>query len=187
MGFKPAPPPVEAPTIKDLYWLAGFLEGEGCFYSRHQNQKAGHMTTVTAAQVQREPLERCQKWLGGSTCLNSARTRKSQNTQAIWEWSVNGGRAAAVMMTLYPLMSPSRKEQIKKALSAWSAYPAGYDHRHSCRNGHERKKFGTKILIRNRPAWRCKACNVKWHRIAMAKRRLAATGIRHTELGLRFG
>jgi len=51
--------------IKQIFWIAGFLEGEGCFSS---TRSTSH---VTATQVQKEPLEKLHKFLGGSLCVFS--------------------------------------------------------------------------------------------------------------------
>ena len=47
-------------SLNDLYWSAGFLEGEGAFM---KNGTGG--IVVTASQVQKEPLDRLYKLFGG--------------------------------------------------------------------------------------------------------------------------
>ncbi len=89
----------------DLYWAAGFLEGEGSFLA-HTG-----CCRVSANQVQRQPLERLAFLFGGSI-----RYHKNK----IWVWRINGTWARGVMMTLFGLMSFKRKGQIRKALSAWA-------------------------------------------------------------------
>lgn len=98
------------PTTRDLAWAAGFLEGEGTFgfYS--------HSQSIRAPQVQREPLERLQRFFGGTV---TARKNPYLNV-----WTVCGPRARGVMLTLYVMMSPRRREQIKAALGGHRANAA---------------------------------------------------------------
>jgi hypothetical protein len=93
--------------IKDIYWAAGFVEGEGCFLRKHW--------TTSAGQKQREPLERLQCLFGGALV-----STKYWNG---YLWAVYGKRSIGVMMTLYPLMSPWRKEKIRAAIQEWKNGP----------------------------------------------------------------
>ena len=98
------------PTIRDLEWAAGFLEGEGHFRSTK-----GRFGTQQchATQVQREPLERLLRLFGG---VIHGHTKPTTTHQRSWRWWTTGSRARGVMMTLYSLMSTRRKEQIRVAL-----------------------------------------------------------------------
>ena len=96
-----------SPSSKDIYWAAGFLEGEGSF-------RLARGTVITAPQVQREPLDRLQKMFGGTIAF---RKRENPKHSDIHIWSVCGSRARGVMMTLYSIMSPRRQEQIRKSLA----------------------------------------------------------------------
>lgn len=121
-------------TLRNIEWLAGFLEGEGSF------QAGGSVRTtpvVTAMQVQREPLERVQAILGGKISM-WLRKKKNPNHNDASRWGLYGGNAAGVMMMLYPLMSPKRKEQITKAIMAWRAGRGeSYNsHKIQCLRGH---------------------------------------------------
>lgn len=92
----------KTPSVKDLHWAAGFMEGEGSF-SCHN---------VSAGQKQREPLTRLKKWFGGSI------KRREQRGDAFYSWCVSGARARGVAMTLYPILSPRRQKQVRDFLSA---------------------------------------------------------------------
>lgn len=91
--------------IKNIHWAAGFIEGEGSFCIR--KKKSGNYSQVSASQKQKEPLERLQKIFGGAIY-----TEKT----TMYRWQTNGSLARGIAMTLYSLMSPRRKEQIKKML-----------------------------------------------------------------------
>jgi hypothetical protein len=103
-----------------LYWAAGFLEGEGTFgVYQYPHSKRGVQYAVAAEQVQREPLERLLKIFGGS--INNGSTRSGRNR--IFRWRCSGERARGIAMTLYTLLSPRRQGQVQKMLSHhWRPY-----------------------------------------------------------------
>lgn len=101
------------PTIRDLEWAAGFLEGEGCFTKANRSSQ-----TAWAKQVNDEPVLRLLDMFGGSlTQHDYPSNEKWKDAQPIWRWAVYGCRARGVMMTLYKLMSTRRREQIRHALA----------------------------------------------------------------------
>lgn len=104
-----------SPRIVDVYWIAGFLEGEGSF---SQGGIGSWSCGVQCTQVQREPLERLQNFLGGGIVLRNRRDQRNifKSVQPSYVWQISGSRARGLMMTIYSLMSPKRQEQIQKAL-----------------------------------------------------------------------
>lgn len=108
--------------IKNIYWAAGFLEGEGCF------QHPKHVC-VRATQKQTEPLNRLKFLFGGS--LYPAYT-----TPGWPSWSLTGEKAAGLMMTIYSLMSPIRKKQINTALCKWKIQRLSTRNGKYCTKGH---------------------------------------------------
>lgn len=103
-------------SLKDIYWVAGFIEGEGSFTSQRG------WITVRASQVEKQPVEKLQALLGGS--LRWYVPTRYPRHQIAWHWVFTGVRAVGLMMTLYSLMSPKRKGQIEKAIKAWTATPS---------------------------------------------------------------
>ncbi len=95
----------QSPTLADIAWSAGFIEGEGCFSSHNT-------CTVSVAQVQREPLERLQRFFGGSISARLGKGRK----HGLNVWRVSGARARGVAYTLYQMMSPRRRRQIRAGI-----------------------------------------------------------------------
>lgn len=100
-----------SPSVYDLHWAAGFLEGEACFGSNQRTPQ------VQVAQVQKFPVDQLLRFFGGSLARYPARGRSRQ----LWRWSVCGARARGLMMTLYSLMSPDRQTQILAALKRKSS------------------------------------------------------------------
>lgn len=95
---------------RDLGWVAGFLEGEGSFLDGGRAR-----LRVQATQVEEAPIQRLIALLGGKAWL--CRTR--HGAQPIWAWTLRGAAAAGLMMTLWVLMSPRRRDQIETALASW--------------------------------------------------------------------
>jgi len=93
------------PTVRDLEWAAGFLDGEGCFGINNSNSER-----VSATQDSPQLLRRLQLLFGG-TVSPAHRKPKSSN-----QWTVYGTRARGVMLTLYTLLSDKRKAEIAQAL-----------------------------------------------------------------------
>jgi hypothetical protein len=110
------------PSLKELYWVAGFLDGEASFnINKGMTNKKGHYWTnyerITVRQNERELLDRLQTYLGGSIYRVNQRCNKLANQDYMWNWGVYGIRARGAMLTLYPLMSQKRQQQIKSSLN----------------------------------------------------------------------
>jgi hypothetical protein len=112
-GRNSTAPATVSPSQCDIGWIAGFIEGEGSFCGRRKSHRT---ETVTVTQVQREPLERMTRLLGGT--IHSRPRHHSQPVgQPYYTWQASGARARGVMLTIFSLMSPRRKGQIRKALT----------------------------------------------------------------------
>ena len=109
-------------STAELYWAAGFMEGEGSF-GAYRSNTANCVLRTTVSQVQREPLERLQKMFGGNISVIK-RIKERRNRQDIFQLYWIGSKSAAIMMTLFDLMSPKRKDQIETALKAWRDSPS---------------------------------------------------------------
>lgn len=94
----------------ELAWVAGFLEGEGCFA-----WNIGSTQHVRVSQRQREPLLRLQKYVGAGRIVRKKPTtnRAGISSKAGWRWTIHGENARRLMKQVYPLMSPWRKKQIR--------------------------------------------------------------------------
>ena len=110
-------------STNDIYWIAGFLEGEGCFTNGKERS-----TIVQASQKEREPLDHIASLLGGKI---------GYNKKGFYKWYMSGSRAIGVMFTVFLLMSSRRKGQIEKAVKAWKARTNHGWYKTKCKNGHE--------------------------------------------------
>jgi hypothetical protein len=109
--------------LVDLYWAAGFLEGEGHF--RAANSQHGSLwCEVQATQAQLEPLLKLQKIFSLGTILE--RKQQPNQIRPVYSWQVRGKNygqdAVSIMLTIYDLMSSERQERIMIALRAWRDY-----------------------------------------------------------------
>lgn len=95
------------PTKCDLAWAAGFLEGEGCIFTPHGD-------VVHAVQVNREPLDRLQRFFGGSIVL---RKNSTVTGKKIFAWRICGARARGVMQTLFPWFSTHKQFHVWASLN----------------------------------------------------------------------
>lgn len=111
---KKTPQATLRPSMFDLHWAAGFLEGEGCF-DRVQAQRGVPAARVSASQVRPDLLHRLSALFGGAVYFRENR-RNPLSTKGIWTWTAHGGMARGLMMTLYLLLSNYRREQIRHAL-----------------------------------------------------------------------
>jgi hypothetical protein len=102
------PKAVLTPTIRDIAWAAGLFEGEGCAIYASQT------TRLSVSQNDPWILETLALLFGGRIQKRRSRNKLSDNAQ--WAWTVSGARARGVGMTIYPLLSPRRQAQMRKAL-----------------------------------------------------------------------
>ena len=136
----------------DLAWAAGFIEGEGSFQYMRK-----HTIRVSACQVQKEPLTRLLTLFGGTLKLRpvpGGPSRPNWSKQHVWV--ALGARAAGVMMTLFPFMSPKRKGQIQSAIAAWRSRPPAAKHRIRCPAGHP--YAGSNLFHSSDGRRKCRAC-----------------------------
>ncbi len=110
-GFtKTAKAASESPSLKEIHWLAGYLEGEGSFIRR----KNVDSSVVVVSSTDHEPLAKCLKYFGGQ--LYGPYQGKKANHRPYWRWHATGPRAVGIAQTAYPLLSPRRQSQIRAVL-----------------------------------------------------------------------
>ena len=100
--YKPIPRKV-TPTLTDIGWLAGILEGEGSFEVQ---------ATCARLRVSQNgmwlPL-RIQQLVGGKVVQG---TRSFNSTDDVYVWRCSSDRALGIMLTVYPFLSPRRRAKI---------------------------------------------------------------------------
>jgi hypothetical protein len=134
-------------ALRDLYWAAGFLEGDGSF------QYSGG-PYVSATQVNREPLQRLKRAFGGTIATQS---RKRPVTRTYGVWTLHGTKAIELMARLFPLMSPERRYQVQAVLGLYLSRPVHPAHRTHCPQGHRYDKDNT-IFSKGKRS--CRSCQI---------------------------
>ncbi|MGH8897521.1 MAG: LAGLIDADG family homing endonuclease [Egibacteraceae bacterium] len=103
-------------TTHEIYWLAGLLEGEGCFST---GGRRGHIL-VTLHMTDRDTMERAAMLLQATV---GYRPRNKPPRKPSWYCTIKGYRAAAWMMTLYALLGARRQARIRELLVSWKKRP----------------------------------------------------------------
>jgi len=151
--------------IKDIAWLAGLTEGEGCFAWQ------GCTANITINMTDRDVVERASV-LFKSNLLGPYHPKQPhvKKSKDIWRTTACGQRAIGWMMTLYPLMGERRKFKIEEVLHTWKTrtpqwpnpvmpfggHPTCHPERkhwarglcHSC-HGTMRRKMKREMLVNN--------------------------------------
>lgn len=105
VAHKKTPKATRRPTMLDIAWAAGFIEGEGTLDSRAR--PVGTLgTRLSVGQVNREPLQRLQEIFGGSI-----REQAQGRYRPIHIWSVSGARARGAVLTIWRFLSEKRRQQ----------------------------------------------------------------------------
>lgn len=109
--------------MKDIYWLAGIIEGEGSF--THSRKKVGGapLAKITINMTDQDVLERVASITKSN--LLGPYTRKENNRKDYKPWfsvQMRGNKAIQWMMTLYSLMGNRRKSKIEEILISWKQH-----------------------------------------------------------------
>lgn len=135
-------------TIGEIYWVAGVLEGEGCFTLRDGRPY------IYCGMTDRDVVEKLKDTLGlGRVSGPFIRTIIQHKPISVWTLSKQK-EAAGLMMTLYPLMGKRRQQKIREILQAWKGNGISKTH---CKYGHELTKENV-YVNGNTGAKRCRIC-----------------------------
>lgn len=94
---------------RDLHWLVGILEGEGCF-DLHRNR----YPRIRVAMTDRDIVGRVASLFGSSIRLSLRRFN-----QPTWHAEIQGERAAEIMEAILPHMGARRSQKIAQILARW--------------------------------------------------------------------
>ena len=110
--------------LKELYWLAGLIEGEGCFLL---DKRSNSCLRFSMAMTDKSVLKHAQKIINLGFIKGPYWAKMS--TKPYWYWRIDKDKdVAALMMTIYPLMWNDRQEKIEDLLEIWRSRPK-VDHR----------------------------------------------------------
>jgi len=98
---------------RNIHWMAGLLEGEGCFGADAKWGTPIIQLTMTDEDV-------VKKFAGFFPGGQKIKVRKpNPPRKTAYEYRLVGARAAGLMMTIYPLMGTRRQERILGILREW--------------------------------------------------------------------
>jgi hypothetical protein len=113
--------------FKDICWLAGLLEGEGCFLLTNTRQPA-----IQLSMSDLDVVERAKSICGVDNKINPLDIHRNdrykiKGNRTIYRLVICSTNAVQWMMTIYSLMSDRRKDKIKKILTEWRNTGQGYN------------------------------------------------------------
>jgi len=108
-------------SMTELAWLAGILEGEGCFLLTTKSKSNLGYPQINISMSDKDVMDRVALLLEASIYLKSDKRKESYKDQ--WIAKVNGARAAGWMMTLYLFMGERRRAKIRQVLLEWGNDP----------------------------------------------------------------
>jgi len=99
--------------IKDIYYIAGLLDGEGCFGGRAVN-----LARITLSMTDYDTVLRAKDIIGAKVSISTVKVPGKKDR---YTFQINGHLAIGWMMIMYshPYISARRKERIKQILSNW--------------------------------------------------------------------
>lgn len=105
---------------KDIHWLAGLLEGEGCFALEKNNgsNSKSHNPRITVAMTDKDVIDRAASILHTKVILRHRPGPTGKWKDTYWA-RIGGNGAIQRMMTLYPLMGVRKQGRIRKAIAHW--------------------------------------------------------------------
>lgn len=106
----------------DIAWLAGLLEGEGCFTIDMKKGKPASIR-LYLGMTDKEPVEKAARLIGKSIRLRMPKSKGGHPYKTQYVFKVSGDIAAQWLMTIYPLMGPRRQSKIRDCLDVWRNMP----------------------------------------------------------------
>jgi hypothetical protein len=105
-------------------WVAGLLEGEGCFRLHRDNQTWGSRKyvylrpRVVCSMTDQDVIERLQELTGMGRIALGRKTNPGY--KPYWQWTVSrDGDALELMRAVYPHMGERRRAKIEEIFTWW--------------------------------------------------------------------
>lgn len=121
-------------SIKEIYWLAGLLEGEG-YFSAANNRDTATTFKIGIGMTDLDVVEKASWLLNGVLRIHSngrEQNGKFLHYKRVYKTQCHGDRAISWMMTIYPLMGNRRKARIRSIIAEWKEYARRKDRCRKC-------------------------------------------------------
>lgn len=149
----------------EIYWLAGILDGEGSFTIDFRNERSKKYPSirVNVGMTDEDTIFKLQEITGVGYISSSF----LPSGKEIYQWQIAKQQdVAALIMTIYPLMSKRRKQRIEELLFIWRSYLPR--RQRPCNKGHD--MTGANLRITPDGHRRCRECEKIYRgKIAMDK------------------
>jgi len=100
------------PQKNNLAYLAGVIEGEGCFYN--SKYKTGRLyPTIVVEMTDADVIHKLIEFFNGPKIFSR---KRAHNRQRIFRFRIIGEKAVKAMFQIYNFMSARRKSKIDKVL-----------------------------------------------------------------------
>lgn len=104
--------------MKDLYWVAGLLEGEGCFTHDGPHRRGKFYPSIHVWMTDRDVVEKLHGLMRSGHKIQT-REYKKKGWKTQYGFYVFGNKAAGWMMTLYSLLGERKRAKIRLLLEEW--------------------------------------------------------------------
>jgi DNA-binding transcriptional regulator YiaG len=101
---------------KDLYWLAGYLEGEGSFIAGSPSDP--NNPGISVCSTDEDVIRKVARLFGVNYC-QVRKNKKNINWKKVWAVKKRGFHAVELMQSLKPLMGLRRQHQIDVAVASY--------------------------------------------------------------------
>src|SRR6266516_4684712 len=101
--------PMRELAVGHVRYLAGLLEGEGCFYTQNYNKAGRHYVRVSLAMTDEDVVRGVHNLVAsGSVYCDHRSSRTSGKHSDYWRWTLNGTEAEKLMRLILPYMGQRR-------------------------------------------------------------------------------
>lgn len=156
-------------NINELYWAAGFFDGEGNVGFAEKGKKFYIQISQKSTNV--EVLERFKSAVDNIGMINTYKDGyASTGRKAMYQ--VSSKEALNVINLILPYLSSAKREQANHAVLIYKNHKDKFEK--YCRNGHERTS--SSLTFDSRGNKMCRICHVNTNKKSIEKRRLKLVG-----------
>jgi hypothetical protein len=142
-------------SLRNIEWIAGLLEGEGCFSLTPSRPGSA---SIVLGMTDHDVVQRFAGHLGCKVrTTQPGNTALGKKRKPVYLTTVASTKAVGLMMTIYPLMGFRRKTRIREILLAWKKGQRYARYRTHCPKGHLLVRCPTNWKIKRRRF--CRKCN----------------------------
>lgn len=100
----------------DLLWLAGLLDGDGCFGFYPSTENGNPTPSIHIQMVDQDTIERVASLFECDTSVNKSKKKTEQDT---YRASIRSQKALSLMRLLLPYLSVRRQQKITTIIDTW--------------------------------------------------------------------